>query len=173
VVVALILVGVLGFSLGHSGSSSTNTNTNNTTNVQTPQKSPTSAPTATTARPTATPTTARPTGGNPVTGQHITKIQMGTGWDQNSGAVIGETYTFKAGTDAFVVYTVNSPNANGKVTVKLYNNGALTATAGPDSVSAGINVYSNQLTSVQPGARKIEVYYNNALEASITFTVTA
>jgi flagellar basal body-associated protein FliL len=35
--------------------------------------------------------------GNPVTGPHITKIQMGTGFDQNTGAVIGETYNFTKG----------------------------------------------------------------------------
>jgi hypothetical protein len=109
--------------------------------------------------------------GSATTGAHITTIQVGTGFDQNTGDVIGEKSSFSAGENAWVVYTVETEDTNATVQLKLYNNGTLSGSTDPESVDTGQNKYGNEITNLQSGSHRVEIYYNDTLEAFIIFNV--
>lgn len=106
------------------------------------------------------------------TGTHITKIQTGTGWDQNSGDVQGETGTFNPGDTVYTVFTVDlGGDASATVEIKYILNGSQSDTSGPQSITES-NVYSyNSSIGTDPGIYTIEVDYNNTKEATITVDV--
>jgi hypothetical protein len=120
----------------------------------------------------ATITVVTGTDGGVTTGTHITTLQVGSGFDQNTGDVIGEKSSFASGENAWVVYTVNTQDANATVQLKLYNDGTLSGSTDPESVDTGQNKYGNEITNLQSGAHRVELYYNGTLEAQITFNVT-
>ncbi len=105
-------------------------------------------------------------------GKHITDVHIGTGFDQNSNQITGESSTLSTG-DAWVAFTANNQDPNATVELKLYNDGTETAHAGPDKLDVGTEVYPYQLTLRNTGSDKIEIYYNGHLEATISFTVTS
>ena len=106
------------------------------------------------------------------TGTHITKIQTGTGWDQSSGAVQGETASFHPGDTVYTVFTVDlKGTSSAKVEIKYLLNGSQTDTSGPQSITES-NVYSyNSAIGTTPGVYTIEVDFNNTPEATITVQV--
>ncbi|HEU5198723.1 MAG TPA: zinc ribbon domain-containing protein [Ktedonobacterales bacterium] len=124
----------------------------------------------------ATPTTGGNQSGpftqSSTTGTHITKIQTGTGWDQNSGDVQGETGTFNPGDTVYTVFTVDlAGDTSATVEIKYFLNGSPTDTSGPQSITES-NVYSyNSSIGTDPGIYTIEVDYNNVKEATITVDV--
>lgn len=106
------------------------------------------------------------------TGTHITKIQTGTGWDQNSGDVQGETATFHPGDTVYTVFTVDlSGDSSANVEIKYSLNGSQTDTSGPQSITES-NVYSYKAPiGSSTGVYTIEIDYNNTPEATITVEV--
>lgn len=106
------------------------------------------------------------------TGTHITKIQTGTGWDQNSGDVQGETATFHPGDTVYTVFTVDlNGDSSAQVEIKYSLNGSQTDTSGPQSITES-NVYSYKAPiGSSTGIYTIEVDYNNTPEATITVNV--
>lgn len=106
------------------------------------------------------------------TGTHITKIQTGTGFDENTGAVKGEKSTFSTGDTVWIVYTVTNPAQGAKVVLKLYNNDTYESSSDPVDLDPVTNTYANSVQVEQTGTHKVELYYNGTLEGSITFNVT-
>lgn len=107
------------------------------------------------------------------TGTHITKIQTGTGFDENSGAVKGETDTFHVGDTVHVVFTVTNAGSNTILIVKMYAGSDLEHTSSPESIDSGTNVYDYSYTGpAQTGTYKAEIDYNGTQEGTITFNVT-
>jgi hypothetical protein len=106
------------------------------------------------------------------TGTHITKIQTGTGWDQNSGDVQGETGTFNPGDTVYTVFTVDmNGDSSATVEIKYLLNGSQTDTSGPKSITdSNVYSYSAPIGST-PGIYTIEVDYNGTPEATITVNV--
>jgi hypothetical protein len=107
------------------------------------------------------------------TGAHITSVQTGTGFDQNTGEVIGQKDTFNAGDEAWVVYVVTNPDPGAQVVLKLYNNGTYELSANAPQLDTQTNSYANSFVVNQAGVHKVELYYNDSLEASITFNVVS
>lgn len=107
------------------------------------------------------------------TGKHITAVSTGTGFDENTGAVEGEKSTFSAGDTVWIVYTVTNPDQGATVVLKIYNDGTYKESSDPVDLDPVTNTYANSIESVSAGNRKVELYYNGTLEASITFNVTA
>ncbi len=107
------------------------------------------------------------------TGAHITKIQTGTGFDQNTGVVTGETGTFRVGQTAYVVFTVQTSDSSPQVILKLFLGDQLEDTSDTLAPDQGTHVYSRSVSLIAAGKHKIEVDYNGAFEASITFDVTS
>lgn len=125
----------------------------------------------------ATPTTGSNQTGpftqSSTTGTHITKIQTGTGFDENSGAVKGETDTFHVGDTVHVVFTVTNAGSNTILIVKMYAGSDLEHTSSPESIDSGTNVYDYSYTGpAQTGTYKAEIDYNGTQEGTITFNVT-
>ena len=105
------------------------------------------------------------------TGLHITKIETGTGFDQNTGAVTGPTDTFHNGDTAHIVFTVSNADQGAVLIVKLYLNGSLESTSPPHPIDSGTNVYDYFVVVHNTGEHKAEIDYNGSAEASITFNV--
>ena len=106
------------------------------------------------------------------TGTHITKVQTGTGWDQQSGAVQGETASFNPGDTVYTIFTVDlQGDSSAQVEIKYILNGSQTDTSGPQSITES-NVYSyNSSIGTDTGVYTIEIDYNGTPEATITIDV--
>ncbi len=105
------------------------------------------------------------------TGPHITNIQVGTGIDEHTGEIKGATDTFHTGEKVYVAFTVVTQDPKAHVVLYLYANGTLEAT---DSVPLDPDAthYGDSVVVRNTGEHKVEVVYNGAAEASITFHVT-
>lgn len=106
------------------------------------------------------------------TGTHVTKIQTGTGFDQNTGVVTGEKDSFTTGDDVFIVYTVTNPAPGAQVILKLFLGSTLESTSPPVALDTQTNSYANDVTVQNTGEHKVELDYNGVAEGSITFNVT-
>ncbi len=107
------------------------------------------------------------------TGPHITTIQTGTGFNQNTGEVINEKATFTTGESIWVVYTVANPDAGASVTLKLLTeSGSLIDSGSSAELDTVTNQYANEVTINEAGIYKIEIDYNGAAEATINFLVS-
>jgi hypothetical protein len=149
VVVVLLIAGGVGYALTHSKGSTSYSNNGQTG------------------------TSPNNGGQNATTGTHITKIQTGTGFDQNNNIVTGETSTFKGGGAAWVVFTIDTQDASATIQLKIINEGTQTGQSDPENITAGTVVDAYQLTLRNTGSDKVEIDYNGVAEASITFTVTS
>ena len=107
------------------------------------------------------------------TGQHITKIQTGTGFDQKKASVQGQTGVFSTNQAVYVVFTVVNQDPKARVVVKLFAGNTLQNTSDTLNPEVGTNVYSDVAMINQSGGYRWEVDYNGAAEASITFNVSA
>ncbi|GCE09537.1 hypothetical protein [Dictyobacter aurantiacus] len=113
-------------------------------------------------------------GGNPsgaITGQHITAIQVGTGFDQKQQAVRGESGTFQVGQTLYVVFTINTSDSNAIATLKIFNGVDLEDTSLPVSIKSGTAVYEKSVLLNATGDYTIEIDYKSSKEASIPFAV--
>lgn len=107
------------------------------------------------------------------TGQHITRIQTGTGFDQKKARVQGETGSFSASQAVYVVFTVVNQNPKARVVIKLFAGSTLQAPSQTLNPEVGTNVYSDDAIIHQSGGYRWEVDYNGVAEASITFNVSS
>jgi hypothetical protein len=106
------------------------------------------------------------------TGKHITKIQTGTGFDQKSAQVQGQSGSFRANQAVYVVFTVVNQDPKAQVVVKLFAGSTLQNTSDTLNPDVGTSVYSDLAIINQSGSYRWEVDYNGAAEASITFNVS-
>ena len=105
------------------------------------------------------------------TGAHITKIQVGTGLDQTTGAIQGETDTFQDGATVYVSFTVVNQNPNATVTLKLLY-GTIQKESDELTPEVGTTQYGDSASVQTTGEHAFEVDYNGAKEATITFNIT-
>lgn len=112
-------------------------------------------------------------GGDPTTktGDHITKIQTGTGFDSHQNTVQGENNAFGVGETIYVVFTVKTTDNNALVTLKILHGGVLEDTSIPLTMQQGEHVYDKSIDIHAAGKYSIKAVYNNDDEASIDFSV--
>jgi hypothetical protein len=120
----------------------------------------------------ATATAFAQQGGSITTGTHITKIAVGTGIDQTTETVTGETATFSKGSTVYVSFTVDTQETGAQVVLKLYAGSDLQDTSDTVTPDPGTTTYGNSATVNIPGVHSFEVDYNGVSEATITFNVT-
>jgi hypothetical protein len=104
------------------------------------------------------------------TGAHITTVQTGTGFDDQSGKVTGETETFNRGATVWVVYTVTNADPDALVTLKLYNNGRYELQTHSALIHQRTNFYGNSFEINNTGEHQVELYYNDDLDPASPLT---
>ncbi len=106
------------------------------------------------------------------TGPHITKLQTGTGFDQQKARIQGESGTFSANHAVFLVFTVVNQNPNAQVVLKLFSGSTLEVSSTPLNPEVGTTVYADDAIVHHTGQYHWELDYNGVAEASISFTVS-
>lgn len=110
------------------------------------------------------------------TGSYVTQIQVGSGFDQATDTVKGESGTFHIGGMIFLVFTVQGLDAGILPEVKLFGGNALSQTDllhdAPSLPPFTANVYAENVYVTATAIYRLEVDINGIPEASITFQVT-
>ena len=142
------------------------------------RNSPRSSSTAGSSSATSTPADTSDDGSSSfsqssTTGDHITSIQTGTGYDPDAGAIEGETGTFSVGDTIWVVFTVTDPQDSATVVAKVLDDSGNVITSDAVDISSGAGQYAASGTATDTGIYTIEIDYNDSAEATITFQVAS